>query len=128
MSVAAGALACFVVYNNQYIDYNGLKLRRIINMLEFGLSTVSEVSTELCSRLRSHRLSLNLKQEDLAARAGVSVGTVRNMEGKGQASIETFLRVVMALGLVSELNSLFVLRPASIQQMEAASLQRKRAS
>jgi transcriptional regulator with XRE-family HTH domain len=97
-------------------------------MLTFELATAEEIGAELGSRLRQHRLAQNLTQEELAARAGVSRGTVRNLEVKGQASVESLLRIVSALGLAGGLSELFLLRQTSIRAMEAASQARKRAS
>jgi transcriptional regulator with XRE-family HTH domain len=97
-------------------------------MLQFELATTDEIGTELGQRLRSQRLAQDLKQADLAARAGVSEGTVRNLENKGQASLESLLRIVAALGLSGSLSELFVLRPTSIKEMESASAGRMRAS
>jgi transcriptional regulator with XRE-family HTH domain len=97
-------------------------------MLSLNLSTADEIGRELGVRLRLHRLAQNLQQAELAARAGVSEGTVRNLEKKGQATLESLLRVVMALGLVNELSELFVFKPISIKALEDASLKRVRAS
>lgn len=52
--------------------------------------------------------------------AGLSQGALRKLEGCGQCSLETVIRVVQALGLVAELENLFVLRRQSIAQMEQA--------
>ena len=60
---------------------------------------------------------------------GVSPGTVKNLEGKGVSSLESTIRIVMALGLVDELAQLFELKAVqSIAQMERSQLaERKRA-
>lgn len=97
-------------------------------MFDAGFASYKEIGTELGQRLRRQRLALGLAQEDLAARAGVSCGTVKNLESKGQASLESLIRIVMGLGLVDELAHLFELKVSSIQQMERAQLaERKRA-
>lgn len=75
-------------------------------------------------RLRSHRLAQGLAQEDLAARAGVSVGAIRKLEKDGQANALTLMQTVIALGLAGELQSLFELRP----QQSIAEMQRAEAS
>lgn len=97
--------------------------------MDFGFATYSEVCVEIGRRLKRQRLAQGLTQEQLAARASVSRGTVRNLESKGQASLESLICIVMALGLVDELARLFELKVTSIQQMEQAQLaERKRAS
>jgi transcriptional regulator with XRE-family HTH domain len=97
-------------------------------MLSFKLAGIDEIGQELGLRLRAHRLAQNLQQAELAARAGVSEGTVRNLEKKGQATLESLLRVVMTLGLIDELSELFVPKITSIKALEAAASKRVRAS
>lgn len=90
-------------------------------MLEFGLASRNEVALELGSRLKSQRLLQLLSREELAARAGVSRGTVRNLELKGQASLDSLLRIVFSLGLATQLQPLFKLQIVSIADLERAS-------
>ena len=85
-----------------------------------ALAANEEICRELGSRLKAQRLARNLGQKELAARAGVSAGTVKNLENKGQSSLESLIRIVSALDLVEELGSLFVLRTRSIAEMEQA--------
>ena len=97
-------------------------------MLDFTFSTSDEITAELGLRLKAVRLSQSLKQADLAVRAGVSVGTVKVLEKTGQTSVASLIRVVQALGLTDQLQSLFVLKVQSIAEMEQAQLaQRQRA-
>lgn len=97
-------------------------------MLDFAFSTSDEITAELGLRLKAVRLSQSLTQADLAERAGVSVGTVKSLERTGQSSVASLVRVVQALGLSDQLQSLFVLKVQSIAQMEQAQLaQRRRA-
>ncbi|GHT86206.1 hypothetical protein AGMMS49960_00140 [Betaproteobacteria bacterium] len=90
------------------------------------LASAPEILHALSERLRAHRLAQGLPQRELALRAGLSLGAVRKLEHDGQCSLETLLRVVQALGLMAELEPLFVLRPLSIAQMEKAELAQKR--
>jgi len=98
--------------------------------MSFILSTSSEVQRALGSRLRIQRLSQGLPQSELAARAGLSPGAIRKLERDGSSSLETLVKVVHALGLITELDELFRLRALSIAQMEknAQTAQRRRAS
>lgn len=90
--------------------------------MNFDLAENGEIRRELGSRLKAQRLARNLGQKELAARAGVSAGTVKNLEKKGQSSLESLIRIVSALDLVDELATLFVLRTRSIAEMERAAL------
>lgn len=88
--------------------------------MDFALSTPREVCQAIGERLRQQRLVQTLSQQELALRAGVSVGTVKNIEGKGQASLESLVRVVLALGLADELAGLFQIKLRSIAEMQQA--------
>ena len=75
--------------------------------MAFEFSSADEIFTELGQRIRAQRLLQGISQLDLAGRAGVSHGTVRNMEATGQASMASFIRIVQSLGLLAELEPLF---------------------
>lgn len=95
----------------------------------FAISVPAEILNTLGARLRAQRLAQALSQRDLAQMAGLSLGALRKLEHDGQCSLETLVRVVQALGLVEELEDLFVLKRQSIAQMEQAEAvsQRQRA-
>lgn len=88
--------------------------------MDFELSTHSEICKELGARLKAQRLSQRVTQEDLAVRAGVAPGTVKNLENKGHSSMESAIRIALALGLSDQMQELFKLQIKSIAQMEHA--------
>ncbi len=97
-------------------------------MLLFNLASAAEICQQLGQRLRRHRLGLLWTQAELAARSGVSIGTVRTLESTGLVSADSLFRVVQALGLADEIQNLFELPLQSIAQMEQAQrAQRQRA-
>jgi transcriptional regulator with XRE-family HTH domain len=97
-------------------------------MLDFSFATADEIAQELASRLKAARLAQGLQQSELALRAGVSAGTVKALEKKGQSTVASLIRVVQALGLTQDLQRAFVLEVRSIAQMEQAQrAQRQRA-
>lgn len=96
--------------------------------MNFILATPAEICDQLGQRLREQRLAQSLTQTELALRAGVSAGTIKNLEGRGQASLESLIRIVVALGLAEQLQSLFTLRTDSIAAMtQATQIKRRRA-
>ena len=97
-------------------------------ILHFDLAAPDEIAREFGNRIRAHRLAENLQQSELAARAGVSERALRNFERSGRGSLDLFLRVAMALGLIESMSNLFELKPKSIKAMERASQKRQRAS
>lgn len=88
--------------------------------MSFNLASTAEILRALGSRLRIQRLAQGLPQRELAQMAGLSLGALRKLEGSGQSSLETLIRVTQALGLAGELEDLFVLRRQSIAQMAQA--------
>jgi DNA-binding XRE family transcriptional regulator len=87
-------------------------------MLNFDLATQQEIRTELGTRLRAQRIAQSLTQDELAARAGISLSTVKRMEKSCDTAFEALIRVAMALGLAAQFESLFSLQIKSIAQME----------
>ena len=95
--------------------------------MTFMLSSVEEILQTLGGRIRTQRLAQGISQQVLADRAGLSLGAVRQLEGRGQSGLDTLVRVLFVLGIVDELEDLFVLRQQSIAQMERANdLSRRR--
>lgn len=94
--------------------------------MTFTLSALPELQSILGQRLRAQRLAQGLPQRELAQMAGMSLGALRKLEGSGQCSLETLIRAIQALGLVDELENLFVPRRQSIAQMEQAETARHR--
>lgn len=89
-------------------------------MLDFSFATADEISQELARRLKAARLAQGIQQPELALRAGVSAGTVKALENKGQSTLASLIRVVQALGLTQDLQQAFVLQVRSIADMEQA--------
>lgn len=95
--------------------------------LNVYLATSEELCRELGNRLRTKRLSLPVSQQQLALRAGISIGALKKLEKDGQANMLTVVRTVMALGLAGEFDTLFSLpAQASIADMEDAERARRK--
>jgi transcriptional regulator with XRE-family HTH domain len=76
-------------------------------MLAINLSSPGDIITAVGRRAKSLRLLQNLTQEGLAARAAVSLGTLRLFERSGKASLETVIKIAFALGAEQEFEALF---------------------
>jgi transcriptional regulator with XRE-family HTH domain len=88
-------------------------------MLDIILMSSDEIATELGARLKRRRLGLRMTQDEVAKRAGIFVGTVRNLEARTSASaLGSVIRVALALGMADQFEHLFATRPRSIAQME----------
>jgi transcriptional regulator with XRE-family HTH domain len=83
----------------------------------------------LGERLARHRLNRNLTQAELALAAGVSTSTLARLESGEVTQLDSFLRVLAALGLGDGLDRLVPDVPDSpIQQLERAGRARRRAT
>ncbi len=88
-------------------------------------STPEEIELALGEKLRALRLSRDLDQVGLAARAGVSVSALRGLEAGSGSTLRTLVRVARALGRedwfasvapVATVNPLTMLRHAQPRQ------------
>jgi len=94
--------------------------------MHFIVATADEILQCLGQRLRMQRLIQGLTQHELAQMSGLSLGTLRKLENSGHSSVGTLVRVVQALGLVDEMEALFVPKRRTIAQMELAEAVRQR--
>ena len=94
------------------------------------LKTPQEVLIQLAERIRNRRLSLNLTQRGLADRASVSLAVLRLFERQGKISLESFLKLAVALDLGNPIDRLFqdIDLPTSmtLDQLLSQSKQRQR--
>jgi transcriptional regulator with XRE-family HTH domain len=88
-------------------------------MLDFRTAASSQIESELCRELRQIRLSQNVTQVQLAGEAGVSPPTISRMERGQGVSLDTFIRVMIALGIQQNLQVL--LPDSSVRPMERIS-------
>lgn len=96
--------------------------------MEINESSPYQLALELGRRLKSARLNLNLTQEEVAEKAGVSRKKVLNAE-KGQTQLETFLAILEALNLLDQLDNFMPEPPLSpIQLHKLKGKVRQRAS
>lgn len=84
----------------------------------------------LGERLAAQRLSRNLTQRQLSEDAGVGINTLRRLEAGENASLDTLLRVMDALGLGNRIETLAP--PVDIRPVDrvrlAAATERRRAT
>ena len=96
--------------------------------IDFSVATSNQIEAALCKRLESIRLSRNMTQVQLAEEAGISPRTIGRLE-KGQGvSMDTFIRIMMALRIQQSLEAL--LPDPAVRPIERAGIgagERKRA-
>ena len=75
--------------------------------MTFILKTPTEIMSDLAFRIKSKRLELNLTQEGISSRAGVSLGSLKRFESTGQISLESLLKLAHAVGALADFDALF---------------------
>jgi transcriptional regulator with XRE-family HTH domain len=71
------------------------------------MKTAQELMHELGEKSKERRLSLNLTRDGLGSRSGVSISVIRQFEMTGKISLESFLKIAIALGVGGEFEQLF---------------------
>ena len=77
------------------------------NILSISLKTPQDVRSGLAARAKDRRLALNLSQEGLARRSGVSLGSLKRFERTGQVSLDSLLKLALVLEALDEFESVF---------------------
>ncbi len=85
--------------------------------MKFSLASPQEIETELARRIRVARVARRMTQPELAERAGVSVGTIRNLERTGDCAFSTVIKVAQALRMERGLEELFKMEVHSIDEL-----------
>lgn len=75
--------------------------------MEYIFDAPSDVAIRLANKIKSIRKRRKITQKQLAGRSNVSYATLRKFEATGQISLESFIKLVMELGLKDELDNLF---------------------
>ncbi|WP_106753533.1 helix-turn-helix domain-containing protein [Pannonibacter carbonis] len=88
---------------------------------------VAVLTKDLGASLASHRLSRNLRQDDVAAQAGVSRGVVARLEAGEGGTIDSLIRVLKALGLEDRISVLVPVATLSPLDPRGRGDQRQRA-
>lgn len=100
----------------------------MVNTIDFSIATSEQIEEFLYGQLKRIRLSRNFTQTQLAQKSGVAFSTVKRLEGGQSVSLNTFIRVLMALDLQQNLVTLLpdpTIRP--IERVNTGGSERKRA-
>lgn len=77
-------------------------------MISINLFSSYEMALDIAKRAKAKRLSLNFSQKTLSERSGVSYGSLKKFERTGQISLESLLKIALALGELEKFASLFI--------------------
>lgn len=82
-------------------------------MISVNRMTPFEMKKAIASRVRDCRLELNLSQQTLSKKSGVSYGSLKKFEQTGQISLEGLLKLAVVLGKMDAFKGLFAPAPVS---------------
>ncbi len=97
-----------------------------------GLSAFNspEIAATIARNFKTRRLEVNMPQEELARRSGVSYGSLKRFESKHEISLKNLIQLAIVLNLSDDLLKLFAERQyQSINEVvrESEATYRKRA-
>ncbi len=97
--------------------------------IDFSIASSDAIINALFERIEEIRLSRNISQAALAKEAGVSRSTITRLARGQSISVDSFVRILQALGLADHLAALLPnpnVRPVERIQLDGA--ERRRAS
>ncbi len=75
-------------------------------MLNINISTPSSMIQTLKDKFKERRLSLDLTQEGLATKSGVSLGSLKRFESSGQIALESLLKLALVLECLDDFHTI----------------------
>ena len=67
----------------------------------------NKVSKEIAIRAKQLRLAMNITQQKLAIKSGVSLGSIKRFESTGKISLQNLLQLAVVLDAVEDFTQLF---------------------
>ena len=74
----------------------------------FNSKTPNDIAKELVEKIKQHRKKLKISQAQLATKSGVSLGSIKRFESKYEISLNSFIKILIALNLEQDLENLFM--------------------
>ena len=83
--------------------------------------TVQEMQAEIASRFKVRRLAMNLTQEELAVRSGVTLGSLKRFERLGLIALDSLLNLALVLDCLDDFDKLAAESPlnSAVQSLDA---------
>ena len=87
-------------------------------MITLFQKTWTEINNDIAQKIVRLRKRKKITQKQLAARSGVSLGSLKRFEQSGEISLQSLTKIAIALDVENELESLFDNVPfASIEEV-----------
>ena len=95
-------------------------------MLNINISTPTSVMDELKVKYKAKRLELDLTQDGLASRSGVSLGSLKRFEKSGQISLNSLLKLSLVLECLDDFGEIANPTPRTINSIDELLIQKNR--
>lgn len=87
-------------------------------MINLYQKTWTEINNDIAQKIVRLRKRKKITQKQLAARSGVSLGSLKRFEQSGEISLQSLTKIAIALNVENELEDLFNNVPfASIEEV-----------
>ena len=73
----------------------------------FNQRTPYEIAKNLVEKVKQQRKKLKISQKNLAEKSGVSLGSIKRFETKYEISLQSLIKISIALDLDSDFDKLF---------------------
>ncbi|MFW2578664.1 helix-turn-helix domain-containing protein [Aliarcobacter butzleri] len=87
-------------------------------MLAINISTPKSIMQDLKDKFKQKRLSLNLTQEGLSNKSGVSLGSIKRFESSGEISFESLLKIALVLNCLDDFKNIANEKNEQYESME----------
>lgn len=89
-----------------------------LSMINLYQKTWTEINNDIAQKIVRLRKRKKITQKKLAARSGVSLGSLKRFEQSGEISLQSLTKIAIALDVENELEDLFNNVPfASIEEV-----------
>lgn len=96
-------------------------------MVSIKLLSPHEIKALIAKQAKEKRLALNLTQQSLSDRSGVSLGTLKKFERTGAISLESLLKLALVLEALDQFADLFEAKSLeSFSSLDEIAKQKKR--
>ncbi|WP_026253967.1 helix-turn-helix domain-containing protein [Legionella shakespearei] len=79
-------------------------------MMSFFMQTPQEMLKKIAEKARTKRLSLDLSQQTLSKKSGVSYSVIKKFEQTGKISLESLLKLALTLDSLIDFDAVFLPR------------------
>ncbi len=78
-----------------------------MNKFLFNSKTPNDIAKEFAEKIKQQRKMLKISQVQLAVKSGVSLGSIKRFESKYEISLNSLIKILIALNLEKDFENLF---------------------